>query len=538
MQLRPRSVQQRLPTATICSTASKHSACATPAAPVCANGGTDPAAVRGAPSYLRFTATCTANPHIKDSDGVTASPTASSGETTAGVVIGEDLNANGIVDAGRIEPVRRIEPGLADSRKPRTYRESTARSPACPACASTATSCAAPNCGASNGGHARRRHQFSNADRMRLFRRHRTAALVRPVPPVTTLPEAERYNNALEAHVCTDGNIKPIIAVASQVNDFTLAMPAIRDANQQPEALYTTQEIDFAGNPIGVDLLSNDTLTENLSPPFRAVFGGLVRMGTVLLAQPGGCDQVVDSPPILDTILPPQAASGTCAPPQNFIVPNSQPLPSDVAERTQNRIAVTLSALGYDFRSARAGGNWLRARRSSRQADFPARSPCKARPSTFRRAQFGAAAPVDSGGGQDRGVLAALDRRQQDRQPDLAAGHVRRPVRSSPRCRSNTTVGSSSRGNKTPTVRASSRRSRNTARSTPSRPEESIASKNARNSLAMPALDCQIDCRASDDPGLGFDQRLSARPLRTPSLAAAASRFAPAPIESGFFAGH
>ncbi len=316
---------------------------------VCINGGPQPCSL-GAPSYL--TKICP-NPHIKDSDG---DGLADGSETVAGVTVGEDLNGNGVVDAGESDPCNPLSPTLPQVGNVAINSTPTGVSGTC----LDGTSCAAPSC----GGLCPATHcpECSNASSCTICDDPDFANPPNPAgfPDAAHPAEGVAYNQALKL-VCTDGKIKPIIASVEPLYDFTLAMPAIRDVNQQPAPLYTTQEIDFGGNDIGLDFLSNDTLSVLQVPPFQAVFGGIVRMGTVILpsAKNGNsCDVVVDSPPLLDTILPPPTTSGTCAPTQNFVVANSQPLPSDVAERTQARIAVTLDALGYSF-DRTAGGNFF-----------------------------------------------------------------------------------------------------------------------------------------------------------------------------------
>lgn len=160
-----------------------------------------------------------------------------------------------------------------------------------------------------------------------------------------------------EALACSDGNIRPVIVLRSDVNDYQLALPAERRTDGALTSYYLFQDINYGTSPIGHVFYTDDPLTTTLPQPLRSVFGGIVRLGTVQIGTGGECDQVVDSPPILDLVLPPQAATGLCAPGQNFVVPNSAPTPADIAERSANRLLVELSKAGYTF-DRTAGGNF------------------------------------------------------------------------------------------------------------------------------------------------------------------------------------
>lgn len=347
-------------------------------------GGTTPppacsASVTTGCSYS--TTTCT-NPHVKDSDG---DGLVDGVEVVAGQTLGEDVDADGIVGPGESNPCSGASPGLPQIA-PIPTGDGTTVAGVCVDTSCTGYTLSGPGV---------------------------DPKFVLPVgPPVGTFPAdcadpaacASAYKTTLEL-VCTDGSIKPIIEIKSSVNDYTLAMPGVRDNNHVTQKLYTTQDLTFGTNPIGTDFISNDALSSTLESPFRAVFGSIVRMGTVQPGQSGNCDQVTDSPPILDLVLPQPAASGACPPTQNYVIPNSQPSPSDVAERTYGRLIVTLNSLGYTVKTRTAGGDFF-AHDDQSTSGLPSAITVQGATDSYTigRSAGGTVDPVEI----KRGVLAAL----------------------------------------------------------------------------------------------------------------------------------
>ncbi|MCC6808713.1 MAG: hypothetical protein IT381_14910 [Deltaproteobacteria bacterium] len=268
------------------------------------------------PQYL--TATCT-DPVVRDSDG---DGYVDGFETINGVDTGEDENADGCKgpqESNPCVPDAILPPVIGDP----TSAVCTLGMDACTArdvrkCDTCAVSVAPANFCGGDG------NDCSN-----------------DVDACREDAPCKRARKVGQALICAEGNIRPVILVRSEPNDYNVALVAQRGPSGVPIPLYEFGESTYQGTPIGHVFQS---LPAAPGPEaIRSVFGGIMRLGTVQLGSP---EVIMDDPRVL-------VVDGTSTGP---VAASSGLLPSDLAADAALRLAARLSPVGF-LLTRTAGGN-------------------------------------------------------------------------------------------------------------------------------------------------------------------------------------
>jgi hypothetical protein len=287
----------------------------------------------GAQPYV--SATCP-DPLIRDTDG---DGEADGFESLNGTPTGEDENKNGCVDPGESNPC------TADAPQPPAYGDN----------ACTLSSCTTPGLDLKG---------CSCRDPMNANTCNNTFNTCGGGTCVTGSGDTDACScsddspcqiarKSAQALICANGNVRPVTLLRSLENDYALALPAKKGAiGGVPDALFSDEVITVQGAAVGHAFQSLDALGMATPEPIGGIYGSIVRLAT--LKTGGACSEILDSPPLVDTILPPPVTA-SCPPAQNYLVWSAALSPTDVAERAATRISARLSAVGYSIQRT-AGG--------------------------------------------------------------------------------------------------------------------------------------------------------------------------------------
>ncbi|MCC6808884.1 MAG: hypothetical protein IT381_15765 [Deltaproteobacteria bacterium] len=288
-----------------------------------------------------FKAACP-DPNNVDTDG---DGVADGFEFLGGQAIGEDRDGNGCMDPGETNPCG-VPDGPNDPFPPPDV-------PQPPAIGGIDTTCTLPNNVACSASEVPDLYSCSCAASVPSCG---TGGSCADATTCTDSSQCKQARVRAQSLVCAKGNLRPVEVIKSVDNDYSLALPAYRDARKEIRPTFENATIGFGGRPIGHVFQSKDAESATLPEPIRSVFGSVLRLANIQIGGGAVCDTVIDDPPLLDTLLP-LIPSGACATSSNFVVPNSAQLPSDVAERASQRLFIVLGNAGYDV-ARTAGGNF------------------------------------------------------------------------------------------------------------------------------------------------------------------------------------